>query len=288
MHTATELSPQWHRWIRENLQRGCSRVDMARIMVEARFDTAHACGAIKRIEADVRTNSGTLPVSPPAPPYLYEAGRLPWRDRLIRADDRDVVLAMRLERPALALFENVLAPEECEALIALAGTKLQRSEVVLPGSGGLDVSAARTSFGAAFGRAENELIARVERRIAALMRQPGEHGEGLQVLNYRQGGQYTPHFDYFPPADAVRPHCLAAGGQRISTLILYLNDVASGGETIFPAINLAITPRKGAALYFEYCNSHGQVDPATLHGGAPVTAGEKWIATKWMRQGRYA
>jgi len=37
-------------------------------------------------------------------------------------------------------------------------------------------------------------------------------------------------------------------------------------------------------VYFEYCNSRGQVDAASLHAGAPVTDGEKWIATKWMRE----
>jgi prolyl 4-hydroxylase len=70
-------------------------------------------------------------------------------------------------------------------------------------------------------------------------------------------------------------------------LILYLNDVDQGGETIFPSIHLSVVPKKGAAIYFEYCNAAGHVDPSTLHGGAPVLAGEKWIATKWMRQRKY-
>jgi len=24
-----------------------------------------------------------------------------------------------------------------------------------------------------------------------------------------------------------------------------------------------------------------------LHGGAPVLAGEKWVTTKWLREGRF-
>lgn len=72
---------------------------------------------------------------------------------------------------------------------------------------------------------------------------------------------------------------LINGGQRVSTLIMYLNDVVSGGETIFPKIGLSIVPKKGsaAAVYFEYSNSLGQVDPLTLHGGSPVVQGEKWM-----------
>ncbi len=68
---------------------------------------------------------------------------------------------------------------------------------------------------------------------------------------------------------------------------MYLNDVADGGSTVFPELKLTVGPKKGAGVYFEYCNARGQVDPLTLHGGLPVLDGEKWIATKWVRQRRY-
>jgi prolyl 4-hydroxylase len=56
---------------------------------------------------------------------------------------------------------------------------------------------------------------------------------------------------------------------------------------VFPETGLAVTPRKGSAVYFEYCNSAGQLDALSLHAGSPVHAGEKWVATKWMRQRRF-
>ena len=59
---------------------------------------------------------------------------------------------------------------------------------------------------------------------------------------------------------AGRSH-VAHGGQRIGTLIMYLNDVEEGGETIFPEIGFSVAPRRGHAVYFGYCDSHGQVDP---------------------------
>jgi prolyl 4-hydroxylase len=124
-------------------------------------------------------------------------------------------------------------------------------------------------------------------RIAEFMNWPQERGEGLQILHYHIGGEYKPHYDYFPPQDTGSDPHLATGGQRQATLIIYLNDVEQGGETIFPDTSLSITPRRGSAVYFSYCNSAGQVDPATLHGGAPVLRGEKWIATKWVRERRY-
>ncbi len=75
-------------------------------------------------------------------------------------------------------------------------------------------------------------------------------------------------------------------GQRIATILIYLNNVSEGGETIFPKINLQISPKKGSALYFHYGNQKGQTDRLSLHSSVPIINGEKWVATKWIRQGK--
>ena len=36
-------------------------------------------------------------------------------------------------------------------------------------------------------------------------------------------------------------------------------------------------------LIFDSVTPDGQVDPLTLHTGAPPTAGEKWVISKWFR-----
>ncbi|TXR88770.1 2OG-Fe(II) oxygenase, partial [Bacillus sp. SH7-1] len=48
-----------------------------------------------------------------------------------------------------------------------------------------------------------------------------------------------------------------------------------------------VNPRKGMAVYFEYFYQDQSLNELTLHGGAPVTKGEKWIATQWVRRGTY-
>ena len=68
---------------------------------------------------------------------------------------------------------------------------------------------------------------------------------------------------------------------------MYLNDVAEGGGTDFPDVGLSIVPRQGRAVYFAYTGHFGEVDPLSLHAGLPVIRGEKWIATKWLRQKAY-
>jgi len=285
MAKITQLSGSWQQWIADNLARGCTPASLIEAMVRENFEPSFAMQCVYGLaRASVGAQS---PAAPSLPGYADEPPRLPEQLHQIRTHDRLVRVAMRVAQPVLALFENVLSAEECDELVRLSRIKLKRSTIVDPRTGQEAVIPDRSSDGTFFTLNENPFIARLDRRIAEAMHWPVENGEGLQILHYRVGGEYKPHYDYFPPSDpGSRPH-LARGGQRVSTLVIYLNDVEAGGSTVFPELKLSVTPQKGAAVYFEYCNRQGQVDARTLHGGAPVTAGEKWVATKWMRQGRY-
>jgi prolyl 4-hydroxylase len=201
--------------------------------------------------------------------------------------DRSVEMLFALAEPRIVLFGNLLAGDECDALVTMSRGKLARSSVVNTATGSYDVHPHRTSLGTYFQRGENELIRRIEQRIAELVQCEVERGEPLQILHYQPGGEYKPHHDYFDPAHPGNEQVLAHGGQRIATLIMYLNDVEAGGSTVFPQIGLDVLPRKGHAVYFAYCAENGALDPRSLHGGSPVAAGEKWIATKWFRQRTY-
>ena len=218
--------------------------------------------------------------------YNYEPSRISPKNH-IQLSDRLVHVRLRLSRPEIVLVDDFMADSECDELIGMAQHKLSPSTVVDLQSGGKILHEGRTSEGTHFQRNENPLIQRLELRISELLHFPIENGEGIQLLRYKIGGEYRPHFDFFPEQDPGSAVYLSQGGQRVSTLILYLNEVENGGETIFPDIHLNVIPRKGSALYFSYLNSFNQIDHLTLHGGAPVKSGEKWIATKWMRQNEY-
>jgi prolyl 4-hydroxylase len=105
------------------------------------------------------------------------------------------------------------------------------------------------------------------------------------VLHYRPGAEYKPHYDYFDPAQPGTSTILKRGGQRVATLVMYLNSPRRGGATTFPDVGLEVAPVKGNAVFFSYDRAHPVT--RTLHGGAPVLEGEKWVATKWLRQGRF-
>ncbi|SFZ79419.1 2OG-Fe(II) oxygenase [Chitinimonas taiwanensis] len=280
-----ELTAEWQAWLTENQQRGCSSESMVSAMVQAGFDALEA-GALVRL---FRAGQSAV-VAPPAAQtkgsYVYDAWPMPLGNRL-DGGDRVATVAMRCEQPQVLVLDDVLSTEECAEVIARSQAKLRRSTTVDPSSGAEQVIAQRSSEGTFFALCEDEFIARLDARIARLMGWPLENGEGLQILRYGVGGEYRPHFDYFPPDDPGSAKHIAQGGQRVATLVIYLNTVAEGGATIFPDAGLSVSPRQGSAVYFRYANGQGQLDPLSLHGGAPVEAGEKWIMTKWMRERRY-
>lgn len=220
----------------------------------------------------------------PSRPLSTQLTQMP---NTLDTSDRGVEMLFVIESPRVVLFGNLLSDDECDLLISQSRDKLQRSSVVNASTGAYDIHPHRTSSGTYFRRGENELLQRIEKRIAELVDCPVERGEPIQVLHYEPGGEYKPHFDYFDPAHPGNKDVLAQGGQRVGTLIMYLNDVTSGGSTVFPEIGLDVLPRKGHAVYFAYCDEAGALDARTLHGGSPVDSGEKWIATKWFRQQAY-
>ena len=142
----------------------------------------------------------------------------------------------------------------------------------------------RTSDGAFLDLAHDAVIERIEKRIEKVTKIPVSHGEGLQVLRYRGTQEYKPHFDFFEPKNPEESRKIEVAGNRVGTLILYLSDVEQGGGTYFPQVKLSIHPKKGSAVWFGYMGADGVLDMRSEHAGLPVTAGEKWIATKWLRQ----
>jgi prolyl 4-hydroxylase len=201
--------------------------------------------------------------------------------------DREIHMLFALTAPRIVLFGNLFSTDECEQMIELSRGKLARSSVVNNETGAYDIHPHRTSYGTYFDRGENDLIRRLEKRIADLVQYPEENGEPIQILHYEPGGEYKPHYDYFDPRQPGNEQVLTQGGQRIATLVMYLNDVETGGSTVFPEVGIDVLPRRGNAVYFAYCSETGALDSRSLHGGSPVGGGEKWIATKWFRERQY-
>jgi prolyl 4-hydroxylase len=283
MATSQSITPELRQWIVAQAQAGHQPEAVLAAMKASGWQEDVAIQAMEdtlRGFLDQHAKAQVLPPAVPVPGPMLE-GSPAWID----AGDRLVQVLMQLKLPRVIVFGSVLSDEECDALIERARPRLSRSETVQTDTGGSEVNTARTSSGMFFEREENALCSRIELRLARLVGWPLENGEGLQVLHYLPGAQYEPHHDYFDPAKAGTPAIVARGGQRVGTIVMYLNTPEKGGGTTFPDVGLEVAAVKGNAVFFSYDRPHP--DTKTLHGGAPVVAGEKWVATKWMREGRF-
>ncbi len=275
------ITPELREWIVDQARGGIAPEQVLQSMLSSGWEEGVAVAALEQtLEGWLDQHAELLPAPNAVPePDLRGA------PSLLTTPDRQVRVLLTLKSPRLIVFGGLLGDEECDALRAAAAARLARSETVAERADGSEVNAARTSEGMFFERAENEICARIEARIAALLRWPVSHGEGLQVLRYRPGAEYLPHYDYFDPRHASSKAILQRGGQRVATLVMYLNTPEGGGATTFPDVGLEVAPVKGNAVFFSYDRPHPMT--RTLHGGAPVLAGEKWVATKWLRQGEF-
>ena len=92
------------------------------------------------------------------------------------------------------------------------------------------------------------MVGKINDRITSAMGLDPEIGaDGLQVANYGLGGHYGPHFDFSTDAN---PFESFGQGNRVATVLFYLSVVEAGGGTVFTRLNLAVTPRKGSAVFW--------------------------------------
>jgi len=280
MSAAQAITDDLRRWIVTQAGAGITAPALVEAMRKSGWHEDVAIDAIEQVLRthldDVAKRQGWPDAVPVPEPPIGES------PLYVDAGDRQVEVLMALATPRVVLFGDLLAVEECEALMAAARPRLKRSLTVAQQTGDGEINHDRTSDGMFFERGETPLVQRIEERIARLVRWPVRNGEGLQVLRYPPGTEYKPHYDYFDPAQPGTANVLQRGGQRVATLVLYLNNPAKGGGTVFPDVHLEVAPRQGNAVFFSYERPH----PSTrsLHGGAPVVEGEKWIATKWLRE----
>ena len=274
------ITPELRRWIIEQAQAGYAAPVVLQSMRDAGWDEDVAADALEVTLQDHLNELAVQQGQPAAVPVPEP--QLDASPAQVDCGDRTVNVLLAMAQPRIVVFGNLLSPEECDALIADAAPRMARSLTVATKTGGEEINDDRTSDGMFFQRGQSPLIQRIEERIARLLNWPIENGEGLQVLHYRPGAEYKPHYDYFDPAEPGTPTIVQRGGQRVGTLVMYLNTPEKGGGTTFPDVHLEVAPQRGTAVFFSSERPHPST--RTLHGGAPVIAGEKWIATKWLRE----
>jgi prolyl 4-hydroxylase len=278
-----KITPELSQWLVDQAKAGVAPNTIVESMLKSGWTQARALTILEEtlsshLKTHAKAHGLPLPVTVPCVQFPEAATS-------VVIDGHEVRILVSLKTPRLVVFANMLSHSECDELIAMSRLRLARSETVVDSTGGAEIVKERTSEGMFFALGENPLCQRLEARFSKLFDWPLEHAEGLQVLRYQVGAEYKPHYDYFDPTLPGTEAVVKRGGQRVGSLIMYLNKPPLGGATTFPDLTLEISPTKGHAVFFSYDRPHPMT--RTLHGGAPVLAGEKWVVTKWFRERKF-
>jgi prolyl 4-hydroxylase len=206
-------------------------------------------------------------------------------------------LTVACSEPPIYLVPGFLTLDECDAIVSetMARMPTTASAVEPEGVSGVHAwSAADSGASRATPRtsssvdSSDEWCHNIHDLVSILTQQSTEHMERPTVTRYLAGQEYVPHHDAFPPGDPLAGPSF--GGNRICTVLVYLNDVAAGGHTVFhearnQAGALSFKPQAGTAVLFfpSDCES-GDFDPLAVHS-AEQAVDEKWVTQTWVRQG---
>ena len=184
-----------------------------------------------------------------------------------------------IDKIKLTRIENFITHDECKSLIELAGDNFTHSTVYKNQKRGID-NISRTSRTCHI--TENELTIRIKEKVSQLVNKPINCIEKLQIVKYEPGQFFVAHNDSFP-----LEYVLKNNNQRQYTILLYLNDDFSGGETDFPKLELSFTPKTGDALFWENCSNMRSFHIEALHSGKTVTNGIKYAINIWINFNEY-
>lgn len=195
-------------------------------------------------------------------------------------------LEVAYDDPDVVFFHNLLSEREVDILISKSREKLATAEVFSRKSGKLITAEYRLSKNAWFPRDHDNTVKEIYGRVGDLTNLEMEYCEPLQVANYGIGGNYESHYDHATPPHNSSIFGHYDWGNRLATMLIYLTDVETGGDTVFvtTAPGVQVAPKKGAGVFWYNLKRNGQSDDKTKHGGCPVLSGEKWIANLWIHE----
>jgi prolyl 4-hydroxylase len=181
------------------------------------------------------------------------------------------------------MIHDILEPHECDYIISKADSSFARSSVV--GVDGPDES--RTSETAWISK-DDPVARKILERACELTGKSYENTEDLQVVRYKPGTYYRAHHDACCEDSEACSLFENKGGQRVGTLLVYLNDEFTDGETHFPDFgDLKMKAPPGSAIFFKPLGSEDKCHPKALHAGLPISSGTKYVCNAWVRENEF-
>ena len=187
-------------------------------------------------------------------------------------------------KPVVRSLHQVLDVMECSHLAVLSMPFLQPSKVI-SSTGDAERVSGRTSMGTNFPPYRSDFVVNnIVSRLCKIAGQKENTAEYLALLKYGEGEEYRVHPDYFESSNPKLKNLLDQGGQRVKTIVCYLNTVEEGGATAFPDLGIVVTARAGDGVFFENAVDEETIYPESRHAGLAIKQGTKWIVTLWFRE----
>jgi prolyl 4-hydroxylase len=177
---------------------------------------------------------------------------------------------------------NIITEQEANYILEKTKDAFKDSEII----GGFNTSIRKSKTTWLY--KDDPVIYNIIKRLCEQNGHQIENAEPLQVVKYDPGGFYNDHHDACCDNDSKCTDFIKNGGQRVLTILIYLNDDFEGGATKFSTIGKDIKPSKyGGVIFRPLADNSDQCHPLALHKGTPVTSGTKYICNLWIRQGEY-
>ena len=186
------------------------------------------------------------------------------------------------------IFKNLLTKEEIKYIIEYSKIRLRTSSVVGYENKSYDEITKLRKSRQTWIPKHDDVIKSIMKRVSKIVNKPIDNFEELQVVHYNPNNFYKQHHDACCTKDKACKEFVNRGGQRLYTMLIYLNDKFTGGETHFPELNKKIKLRPGDGILFNTLDKDQKgCHPKALHAGLPVKSGEKWICNIWVRENKF-
>ena len=198
--------------------------------------------------------------------------------------------------PYIYTIDNFLTEKECKFIINVSKDNLKGAGVSLMDNEkeskvGEYKGRTNSSYWMPHGLYPETL--EIAKKIAEKIGCEREHFENFQVIHYNKNEEYKYHYDAYDISEPERYEKFCGGpngrGNRLRTVLVYLNDVEEGGGTGFDRLSeyddeIIVEPKMGKMVVFTNVNDDGSLNMKSRHAGLPVIKGEKWAFNLWLRE----
>lgn len=177
------------------------------------------------------------------------------------------------------VYENIITPDEANYLLEKSKNDFEDSHIL----GGLDTSIRKSKT--CWINKYDDIVTKIIQRVCNMGNYKFENAEDLQIVKYGPDGYYNEHHDSCCDNSDECKDFVKRGGNRVLTMVIYLNNNFEGGATRFINLNKDIKPKEYSGILFFPMNKTGDKCHAnSLHAGLPIKSGEKYIANVWIRE----